>query len=133
MIQAASLEPLEKSMPSDHARAIVQAVGIELDARCKDLASKSDLEALRAETKADIKELRAATKADTDTLRAEISAEMKELHAEISKEVYETRLGLELRIQETRSEIVRWIFTVAMGQLAVMLGGVYFLFNLLMR
>jgi hypothetical protein len=60
-----------------------------------DVATKADLDHLRAATKADIDGLRAATKADIDGLRAATKADIDGLRAELAhqREYVDERIG----------------------------------------
>ena len=92
---AASLDILEKAqVPPLQARAIVQAIELELVAQHDVLATKQDLALFKQDFRHDLQEMR---------------------HA------------LELKIEQVRSELIRWVFTVMLGQTAAVLGIVYFM------
>ena len=72
------------------------------------LATKTDIEALRQATKADIKALRLATKADIEALRQETQISIAKVEA---------------RIESSKSDLLRWLFgaLIAQGGLIVAL------------
>ncbi len=107
-MQAESLEILEKAnVPGAQARAIVQAIEIEIAGAKDSVATKHDVLLLREET--------------------------KELGRELRQEMKELRHGLELKIEGLRTEVARSVsgvsrqmYTAMLGQMAVLLGVAYF-------
>ncbi|TLZ61241.1 MAG: hypothetical protein E6K20_09905 [Gammaproteobacteria bacterium] len=107
-MQAASLEVLEKAnLPAPQARAIVQAIEIELAGARDTLATKQDTLLLRQD--------------------------MAELGHDLRQEMSDMRHGLELKIEGMRSEIhasassiSRQMYAALLGQMAVLLGIAYF-------
>jgi hypothetical protein len=98
-VQPASLEVLEKAaVPPAQARAIVQAIGIEI-------AGASDT---------------LATKQDTLILRHE----MAELRAEFRQDLTNLKHGLELKIASTVTQ--SQLYGAILGQMALLLGIAYF-------
>src|SRR5947208_11487424 len=103
-MQAASLEVLEKAnLPAPQARAIVQAIEIELAGARDTLATKQDTLLLRQD--------------------------MAELGHHLRQEMSDLRHGLELKIEGMRSEIhasagsiSRQMYGALLGQMAVLLG-----------
>jgi len=101
---AASLDILEKAqVPPLQARAIVQAIELELVAQHDVLATKQDLALF-------------ATKQDLALFKQDFRHDLQEM-----------RHALELKIEQVRSELIRWVFTVMLGQTAAVLGIVYFM------
>jgi len=107
-MQAASLEVLEKAnLPAPQARAIVQAIEIEIAGARDTLATKQDTLLLRQD--------------------------MAELGHDLRQEMSDLRHGLELKIEGMRSEIhasassiSRQMYGALLGQMAVLLGIAYF-------
>jgi len=107
-MQAASLEVLEKAnLPAPQARAIVQAIEIELAGARDTLATKQDTLLLRQD--------------------------MAELGHDLRQEMSDMRHGVELKIEGVRSEIhasasriSRHMYGALLGQMAVLLGIGYF-------
>ena len=98
-VQAASLEVLEKAaVPPAQARAIVQAIEIEIAGARDTLATKQDIVVLRQEIRRHGLELR------IEALRGELRSEMHAIAASGLKQMYGAMLG----------------------QLAVLLGAAYF-------
>ena len=138
-VQAASLEILEKAaVPPAQARAIVQAIEIEIAGAKDTLATKQDVLILRHE----IAELRTELRSEMTELRTELRSEIAELGTELRSEM--TELGTELRskMTELRREVegklsqsefhaamtssVRHMYGAIMGQFALLLGVAYF-------
>ena len=100
-VQAASLEILEKAnVPAPQARAIVQAIEIEIAGAKETLATKQDMLILRHE----LAEMRHELKTEVATLRGDLRSEM---HA-------------------IASGSLRQMYGAMLGQLAVLLGVAYF-------
>ena len=106
-MQAASLEVLEKAnLPAPQARAIVQAIEIEIAGARDTLATKQDTLLLRQD--------------------------MAELGHDLRQAISDMRHGLELKIEGMRSEIhasassiSRQMYPALLGQMAVLLGIAY--------
>ncbi len=100
-VQSASLEVLEKAaVPPAQARAIVQAIEIEI------AGSKETL----------------ATKQDALILRHEIA----ELRGELKAEIVASRAELRSEIHGMATSLTRQMYSALLGQLAVLLGLAYF-------
>jgi predicted nuclease with TOPRIM domain len=56
-----------------------------INAVLRDVATKSDIEALRAATKSDIEALKAATRSDIETLRKELKSDVEYLRRDVSE------------------------------------------------
>src|SRR5213082_668967 len=118
-MQAASLEVLEKAnLPGPQARAIVQAIEIEIAGARDTLATKQDTLLLRQ---------------DMAELGHDLRKEMSELGHDLRQEMSDLRHGLELKIEGMRSEvhasassISRQMYAALLGQMAVLLGIAYF-------
>src|SRR5438067_10537876 len=118
-MQAASLEVLEKAnLPAPQARAIVQAIEIEIAGARDTLATKQDTLLLRQ---------------DMAELGHDLRKEMSELGHDLRQEMSKLRHGLELKIEGMRSEvhasassISRQMYAALLGQMAVLLGIAYF-------
>src|SRR5437588_6858400 len=118
-MQAASLEMLEKAnLPAPQARAIVQAIEIEIAGARDTLATKQDTLLLRQ---------------DMAELGHDLRKEMSELGHDLRQEMSDLRHGLELKIEGMRSEvhasassISRQMYAALLGQMAVLLGIAYF-------
>src|SRR5205807_6138305 len=118
-MQAASLEVLEKAnLPAPQARAIVQAIEIEIAGARDTLATKQDTLLLRQ---------------DMAELGHDLRQEMSKLGHDVRQEMLDMRHGLELKIAGMRSEIhasassiSRQMYGALLGQMAVLLGIAYF-------
>src|SRR5947207_15098112 len=136
-MQAASLEVLEKAnLPAPQARAIVQAIEIEIAGARDTLATKQDTLLLRQ----DMAELGHDLRQEMSELGHDLRQEMSDLRQEMSKlghdvrhEMSDMRHGLELKIEGMRSEIhasassiSRQMYAALLGQMAVLLGLAYF-------
>jgi hypothetical protein len=104
-MQAASLEILEKAnVPAPQARAIVQAIGIEIEGAKDTLATKHDLLLLRTELRQEMTNLGAGLRTEMANLRADLRTEM---HA-------------------TASSNMRQFYMALLGQMALLFGIAYF-------
>ncbi|TLY95130.1 MAG: hypothetical protein E6K36_07320 [Gammaproteobacteria bacterium] len=125
-MQAASLEVLEKAnLPAPQARAIVQAIEIEIAGARDTLATKQDTLLLRQ----DMAELGHDLRKEMSDMRQEMS----KLGHDVRQEMSDMRHGLELKIEGVRSEIhasassiSRQMYAALLGQMAVLLGIAYF-------
>ncbi len=116
-VQAASLEILEKAaVPSAQARAIVQAIEIEIAGAKDTLATKQDVLILRHE----IAELRTELRSEMTELRTELRSEMTGLRREVEGKLSQS----EFHAAMTSS--VRHMYGAIMGQFALLLGVAYF-------
>ncbi len=144
-MQAASLEVLEKAnVPAPQARAIVQAIEIEIAGAQNVLATKQDIHALAQATKQDIHALAQATKQDIQALeqstRQSIQALAQSTRQSIHALAQSTRQSihalaqstrqnihaLEVKIEVVRSDVLRQMYTAILGQTALLLGIAYF-------
>lgn len=85
-------------------------------------ALRAELGAVRAELKDDISNLRAELKGDISNLRTELKGDISSLRSEM------TAMRAELRVdaQTIKADPVRWVFVAIMGQTAMLLGVLYF-------
>ena len=131
-VQPASLEVLEKAaVPPAQARAIVQAIEIEIAGAKDTLATKQDtlilrheMAELRAELRKEMAELRAELRQEMAELRAELRQEMAELRAELRQEMTDLRHSLELKIASTVTQ--PQLYGAVLAQMALLLGIAYF-------
>ncbi len=127
----ASKQLREAGMPEGMAEAVVSV--FQHAATSPDfshLATKDDLEGLRAATKADLEDLRVATKADLEGLRVATKADLEgfRIAAKADVEVVEARLRTEIMASEARvRETIRlqgWALMGGMGIMLAIFGGV---------
>jgi len=123
-VQPASLEILEKAdVPPAQARAIVQAIEIELAGAKETLSTKQDIlilrhdvselgadlrhemEQLRGGVRQQIVELRGEVRQELAELRGELHQEFTGLRGELRQEMSELRHGLEIKIASVDSRI----------------------------
>jgi DNA anti-recombination protein RmuC len=83
---------------------------------------KNDIAELRQELKADIAELRHEIKSDIAALRQEFKSDMAALRTELKGDI----AALQVKLEASKSEVVRWVFGVMIGQSALLLSGTYF-------
>src|SRR5213082_4240281 len=127
-VQAASLEILEKAaVPPAQARAIVQAIEIEIAGAKDTLATKQDVLILRHE----IAELCTELRAEMTELRTELRSEMTELGTELRSKMTELRREVEGKLSQSEfhaamTSSVRHMYGAIMGQFALLLGVAYF-------
>lgn len=166
-MRAATLELLERAnLPSEQARALAQAIELEVDSQRDMMASRSDFHDLRGEIrtelvplktdvaqlkadvaglKADVAQLKtdvAGLKADVAQLKTDVAglkadvaqlktdvAELKKGFAQIRDEMRDWKSEIRVELHGVKAELVRWVFTVMLGQTAVLLGGGYFILS----
>src|SRR2546429_7270864 len=127
-VQAASLEILEKAaVPPAQARAIVQAIEIEIAGAKDTLATKQDVLILRHE----IAELRTELRSEMTELRTELRSEMTELRTELRSEMTELRREVDGKLSQSEfhaamTSSVRHMYGAIIGQFALLLGVAYF-------
>ncbi|HET8697873.1 MAG TPA: hypothetical protein VFO94_10330 [Gammaproteobacteria bacterium] len=156
-VQPTTLEILEKAdLPPKQARAIAQAIEIEIAAGHGALATRADLlglqhglesqlGALRHDHESQIGALRrdhesqlGAFRHDQETqfgaIRQELDAFRRDHASQLGAFKHDHELqfgalgsGLELKMAEHKSELVRWVFLCILGQSAMLLGVGYFL------
>ncbi len=115
-VQAASLEILEKAnVPAPQARAIVQAIEIEIAGAKETLATKQDILILRHEMAEMRAELRHELKTEIATLRGDLRSEMHAMRGDLRSEMHAIASGS-----------LRQMYGAMLGQLAVLLGVAYF-------
>jgi hypothetical protein len=132
-VQAATLDILTDRAHLDPqvARAIGDAIALEMGTAREPLATKQDIAELRQESKADMAVLRQDLKADMAALRQEIKIDVATLRHETNVGMAELKGLLEAKIEGSKADIVRWVFTAVIGQMAVTLGAVYFMMRAL--
>ncbi len=104
MTASETIKIMKALKPKLGEKAAVELIGYIESAHTDRLASKADLQELRAATKADIQELRAATKADIQELRADTKADIQELRANTKADIQELRANTKADIQELRAD-----------------------------
>jgi len=120
-VQAASLEVLEKAaVPPAQARAIVQAIEIEIAGAKDTLATRQDTLMLRHE----MAELRGELRQEMAELRTELRQEMAELRTELRRDMADLRHSLELKLASTVTQ--PQLYGALLGQMALLLGIAYF-------
>ena len=116
-VQPASLEVLEKAaVPPAQARAIVQAIEIEIAGARDTLATRQDILILRQETRQDMLSLRH----EMTELRTELRQEMTELRAELRRDMSDLRHSFELRLAAAVTQ--PQLYGALLGQMALLLG-----------
>jgi hypothetical protein len=109
-VQPASLEVLEKAaVPPAQARAIVQAIEIEIAGAKDTLATKQDMLILRHEMA---------------ELRTELRQEMGDLRTELRQDMAGLRHSFELRLASTVTQ--PQLYAALLAQMALLLGIAYF-------
>jgi len=111
-MQAESLEVLENAdVPPAQARAIVRAIELEITGAKDTLATKHDVLVLRH---------------DVEMFRSDLRAEMTTLAATLRTEMAAQGGALRAEIHASASGVIRQLYVAVLGQIAVMLGLVYF-------
>jgi len=119
-VQAASLEVLEKAaVPPAQARAIVQAIEIEIAGAKDTLATKHDVVALRQE----MAELRTGLRQEMAELRTELRQEMAVLRGGL-QDITGLQHSFEIKLASTVTQTQ--LYGALLGQMALLLGIAYF-------
>jgi len=120
-VQPASLELLEKAaVPPAQARAIVQAIEIEIAGAKDTLATKQDMLILRHE----MAELRTELSQEMGDLRTELRQDMGDLRTELRQDMAGLRHSFELRLASTVTQ--PQLCAALLAQMALLLGIAYF-------
>ena len=120
-VQPASLEVLEKAaVPPAQARAIVQAIEIEIAGAKDTLATKQDMLILRHE----MAELRTELRQEMGDLRTELRQDMGDLRTELRQDMAGLRHSFELRLASTVTQ--PQLYAALLAQMALLLGIAYF-------
>jgi hypothetical protein len=120
-VQPASLEVLERAaVPPAQARAIVQAIEIEIAGARDTLATRQDMLILRHE----MAELRTELRQEMAGLRTELRQEMAELRGELRQDMADLRHSFELKLASTVTH--PHLYGAILGQMALLLGIAYF-------
>ena len=120
-VQPASLEVLEKAaVPPAQARAIVQAIEIEIAGAKDTLATKQDVLALRHE----MAELRTGLRQEMAELRTELRQEMAELRGSLRQDITGLQHSFEIKLASTATHTQ--LYGALLGQMALLLGIAYF-------
>jgi hypothetical protein len=116
-VQPASLEVLEKAaVPPAQARAIVQAIEIEIAGAKDTLATRQDMLILRHE----MAELRTELRGEMAELRTELRGEMAELRSEFRQQMHSFEVKLASTVTQPQ------LYGALLGQMALLLGIAYF-------
>jgi hypothetical protein len=134
-VQPASLEILEKAdVPPAQARAIVQAIEIEIAGAKETLATRQDVLILRHETS----QLGTELRHEMAQMRTELRHEMQELGTRLELRISGVESSLEPRFSSLESRLARvetrmdsmvtqrQLYGAILGQMAVLLGIAYF-------
>jgi (p)ppGpp synthase/HD superfamily hydrolase len=112
--------------PPKQAEALAMALLAVVD---ENLATKQDIENLRAATAHDIEEFRAATKQDIENLRAATAHDIEEFRAATKRDIEELRAATKRDIEELRLamkhdiELLRRDVKEAESRIIIRLGG----------
>jgi len=70
------------------------------------VASKTDLEKVRAELKVDIEKVRADLKADIEKAKVELKADIEKVKLDLEK----IKAELSVKIESSKGDLLRWLF-----------------------
>lgn len=133
-MRTATLELLERAkLPTEQALALAQAIELEVASQREAMVTRSDFLELRGEFRSELGPLKtdvAGLKADVSELKADVS-ELKRGFAQLGNDMLEWKSEIRVEMHAIKAELVRWVFTVMLGQTAVLLGGGYFILSLL--
>jgi len=138
-VQPASLEILEKAdVPPAQARAIVQAIEIEIAGAKETLATRGDVLLVKQDVvilRQEMAQLRTELGHEMANLRTELRHEMQDMATGLRQEMAELRHGLELRLASmvTQRQLYGTVFGAILGQMTLLLGIAYFFVTHLQR
>jgi hypothetical protein len=110
-VQVATLDILTHRAHFDPevARAIGDAIDVEMNASRDNLATKSEL------------------KEEIASLRFELKKEIAEFRAEVRAEFTSIRVEYKRDLSECKADMIRWMFSAMVGQTMLLVGLMYFL------
>jgi hypothetical protein len=127
-MQAATLEILEKAdLPPRQARAIAQAIELEVSAGHASLVTRSDLLEVKHEIQV-LKQDFQMVKQDFQVVKQDLQVVKQDLQV-VKQDLQVVKQELRADIAESKSEVVRWVFLCILGQSAMLLGIGYFLLH----
>ncbi|MBF0592438.1 MAG: DUF1640 domain-containing protein [Nitrospirae bacterium] len=83
------------------------------------LATKGDINELKAELQAEIEKLRIEVKAEMDKLRIEVKAEVDKLRMEVKAEVEKVKSELRADIERSKVDTIKWVAAMLAAQAGV--------------
>jgi hypothetical protein len=111
------------------ARAIGEAMDLQIARSYEDLATNQRLDETRVELKGDIAALEVKMESKIDSLRTELRADIAAFEVKFQSKIDSLRMelkcdiaALEVKMEKLKSDIVRWMFAAVVGQTAVMVG-----------
>ena len=153
IMRAATLELLERAkLPPEQAAALAQAIELEVSSQRDAMASRSDFLELRGELRTELTPLKSDViqlKADVAQLKVEVAqlkvdvaqlkvdvgqlkvdvAGLKRDVAQLRDEMRDWKSEIRVELHAVKAGLVRWVFTVMLGQTAALLGGGYFMLS----
>lgn len=125
-MQATALDTLERAdIPPAQARAFVEAIDIEVTAMQGTQATKLDVAVLSTDLRGEMARLSTDLRAEMAQLANELRREMAQLSKELRGEMAE----LKVEMKAVESRLVRWVFTVVLGQTAVQISAAFALLH----
>ena len=122
-MQTASLDLLEKTqLPPNQARAILQAMEMEITARQEPFVTRSELKDAFHSLESKIDGLRSDLSFKIESLRGELTVKIEALRGELKADIK----GVEAKLNAVEGKLMRWTLTCVFSQTAVMAGALYF-------
>jgi hypothetical protein len=135
-VQVATLDILTKRARLDPevARAIGDAIAMEMNHGRDALATKGELIEVRDGLRREISDFRAEVKGEFAAVRSEmaheftaIRAEMAAIRTDTRQEFVLVRAEVQVAAAETKTELMRFMFSALIGQTALLVGIMYFM------
>ena len=131
-MRTATLELLERAkLPPEQALALAQAIDLEVASQREAMASRTDFLELRGEFRTELTPLKADVaqlKVDVAQLKVEVTGLKRDM-VQLRDELREWKSEIRVEMHGVKAELIRWVFTVMLGQTAVLLGGGYFILS----
>jgi hypothetical protein len=102
----------------ESARAIGEAVDLEIERSRESLATGQQLTDTRRDLELKIETVRSELLAKIEAVRAELKAEIAALRTELKADI----AAVLVKVETTKAEVLRWMFVAMTGQTVVLVG-----------
>jgi head-tail adaptor len=128
-VQVATLDILTKRahLEPEVARAIGDAIAMEMNHGRDALATKAELFEVRDDLRGEITDFRAEVKREFAAVRSEMAQEFAAVRAETKQEFVIVRAEIQVAAANTKTEMMRFMFSALIGQTALLVGIMYFM------
>ena len=123
-MQVAALDILttKGGFASAAARAIGEAMDLQIARSYEDLATNQRLDETRVLLKSDITALEARLDSKIDSVRMELKADIAALEVRLDSKIDSVRMKVKADIAALEAKLVRWMFAALAGQTVILVG-----------